>query len=227
LTDSIPLLAPGLALIFDMDGVIVDSNPVHREAWAAFNLRYGVQTTEEMYERMYGKHNADIVRDYFGTELSDDEVTARGAAKEALYREMAADRLEQMLVPGIREFVAEFHRAPMGVASNGEPDNVNFVLERSGLRRWFRAVVDGHQVTRPKPHPEVFLKVADLLGAAPRNCIVFEDSPTGVRAGLAAGMRVVGLCTTYGDLHGTSIAVNNFCSRDLRRWLASQCAANI
>jgi beta-phosphoglucomutase len=225
--ESTPSLAPGLALIFDMDGVIVDSNPVHREAWAAFNLRYGIQTTEEMFERMYGKHNADIVRDYFGPELSKEEVEARGAAKEALYREMAVGRLERMLVPGVREFVAEFHGAPMGVASNGEPDNVVFVLEKSGLRPYFRAVVDGHQVTRPKPDPEVFLKVAALLGVAPANCIVFEDSPTGVRAGLAAGMRIVGLCTTYGYLPGTSIAVNNFCSRDLRKWLGSQCAANM
>ncbi|MEI4927426.1 HAD family phosphatase, partial [Klebsiella pneumoniae] len=77
------------------------------------------------------------------------------------------------------------------------------------------------------PHPEVFLKVADLLGVTPANCIVFEDSPPGVAAGLAAGMRVVGLCTTHGNLPGTSIAVNNFLSGDLRRWLASQAVVNI
>jgi beta-phosphoglucomutase family hydrolase len=221
------VLAPGLALIFDMDGVIVDSNPLHREAWTEFNLRYGVKTTDEMLRRMYGKHNSDIVRDYFGADLSADEVAARGASKEALYREMAAARLDRMLVPGVREFVAAYYPAPMGIASNGEPDNVTFVLEKSGLRSFFGAVADGSQVTHPKPHPEVFLRVAGLLGVAPENCIVFEDSPTGVDAGVAAGMRVVGLCTTYGDLPGTSIAVNNFCSGDLRRWLASQAVAHI
>jgi beta-phosphoglucomutase len=205
-----------------MDGVIVDSNPVHRDAWTTFNLRYGLETTEEMLQRMYGKHNADIVRDYFGPHLSDAEVEARGVAKEVLYREMAGGRLEQMLVPGIREFVAAHTSVPKGVASNGEPANVAFVLERSGLRPWFQAVVDGSQVVCPKPHPEVFVKVADLLGVPPANCIVFEDSPTGVAAGRAAGMRVVGLRTTYGDLPGTSIGVNNFCSGELRRWLASQ-----
>jgi beta-phosphoglucomutase len=225
-TDSIQSLAPGLALIFDMDGVIVDSNPVHREAWAAFNRRYGIETTEEMFQRMYGKHNADIVRDYFGPRLSAEEVEARGAAKETLYREMAAGRLEQMLVPGVREFVEAYRFAPMGVASNGEPDNVTFVLQRAGLRRYFRAVVDGHQVTHPKPHPEVFLKVAELLGVPPANCIVFEDSPTGIRAGIAAGMRIVGLCTTYDYLPGTSIDVDNFFSGDLRRWLGSQTVAD-
>jgi len=226
LTDSQVFLAPGLALIFDMDGVIVDSNPLHREAWTAFNRRYGIETTEAMLQRMYGKHNADIVRDYFGPGLSAGEVAARGAAKEALYREMAGERLDEMLVPGVREFVTAYHPAPMGVASNGEPDNVYFVLERSGLRSFFGAVADGSQVTHPKPHPEVFLRVAGLLGVAPENCIVFEDSLTGVEAGLAAGMRVVGVCTTYGDLPGTSIAVHNFYSGDLREWLASQAVAH-
>jgi beta-phosphoglucomutase family hydrolase len=227
LTLSPPPLASGLALIFDMDGVIVDSNPVHCEAWTVFNRGYGIETTPEMLERMYGKHNAEIVRDYFGADLPDEEVKARGAAKEALYRQMAAGRLEQMLVPGVREFLAEYRDAPLGVASNGEKDNVAFVLDASRLRSCFRAIVDGSQVARPKPHPEIYLKVADLLGVAPANCIVFEDSPAGVRAGVAAGMRVIGLRTTYGYLPGTAIDVHNFLSGELRRWLASQAVADI
>ena len=217
--------APRLALIFDMDGVIVDSNPTHREAWEAFNRRYGIETTEAMHQRMYGKHNADIVRDYFGPELPPAEVAARGAAKEEVYRELAAGRIEQMLVPGLRGFLEEYSDLPKGVGSNAEPENVEFILERSGLRRFFEAVVDGHQVRNPKPDPEVFLRVADLLGMPPARCIVFEDSPAGVQAGLAAGMRVIGLGTTFGNLPGTNITVDNFLSGQLRRWLGSQIAA--
>jgi len=213
------------AFIFDMDGVIVDSNPTHREAWEIFNRRYGIKTTEAMHQRMYGKHNADIVRDYFGADLPPDEVVARGAAKEELYRELAGRRLEEMLVPGLRDFLEEYPEVPKGVGSNAEAANVEFILERAGLRRYFQAVVDGHQVRNPKPHPEVFLRVADLLGAAPENCIVFEDSPTGVQAGVAAGMKVVGLGTTFANLPGTSISVDNFLSGHLRRWLASEIAA--
>ena len=82
-----------IALIFDMDGVIVDSNPMHREAWEVFNRRYGLETTQEMHERMYGKRNDEIVRDFFGDTLSEEEVAARGYAKEALYREMVAGRM--------------------------------------------------------------------------------------------------------------------------------------
>src|ERR1043165_9479202 len=92
------IIDPGRALIFDMDGVIVDSNPVHRQAWAAFNRRFGLETTEEMQQRMYGKRNDDIVRDFFGDGLSPEEIASRGAAKEALYRDMVGDRLDEILV---------------------------------------------------------------------------------------------------------------------------------
>jgi beta-phosphoglucomutase len=114
----------------------------------------------------------------------------------------------------------------MGVASNGEPQNVELILREAGLRQYFRAIVDGHQVVNPKPNPEIYLKVAHLLRTQPSNCIVFEDSHAGVQAGLAAGMRVVGIRTTHGYLPGTSITVDNFTSGDLRRWLATEQAVS-
>jgi beta-phosphoglucomutase len=220
-TDSRPPVDPGLAFLFDMDGVIIDSNPLHRDAWVAFNRRYGLETTEEMHERMYGKRNDEIVRDFYGAALSDAEIFARGAAKEALYREMLHGRLDETLVPGLKDFLEEFRGIPMGLASNAEPANVELIVEEAGIRGYFQAIVDGHQVANPKPNPEIYLKVAAILGVAPANCIVFEDSHTGVQAGLAAGMRVVGFRTTHGYLQGTSITVDNFLSSDLRRWLAS------
>jgi beta-phosphoglucomutase len=218
-------LAEGLALIFDMDGVIIDSNPAHRQSWAAFNRLHGIETTEEMHQRMYGKRNDDIVRDFFGSHLTDEQVTAMGAAKEEMYRKMIADRVEDLLVPGLRDFLEELQGAPMAVASNAEPANVDFLLDRAGLRRYFRAVVDGHQVSNPKPDPEVYLKAAGLLHTAPANCIVFEDSYSGVEAAQAAGMRIVGVRTTHVNLPSTSINVDNFFSGYLRTWLASQGAS--
>jgi beta-phosphoglucomutase family hydrolase len=211
-----------IALIFDMDGVIIDSNPVHRQAWAAFNRRYGLETTEEMLQRMYGRRNDQIVRDFFGEGITPEEVDARGRAKERLYREMIAGRTEEMLVPGLRAFLERHRDLPMGVGSNAEPENVAFVLDETGLRRYFRAVVDGHQVRHPKPHPEVYLRVAELLETEPANCIVFEDSHSGVAAAVAAGMRVIGVHTTYGNLPGTTITIDNFLSWDLELWLQAQ-----
>jgi beta-phosphoglucomutase len=215
-------VAEGLALVFDMDGVIVDSNPLHRESWALFNSRYGVETTEAMQQRMYGRRNDEIVRDFFGGELPPQEVAARGKAKEALYREMIAARMEDVLVPGIRQFLERHRETPMGLGSNAEPENVALVLDRAALRPYFRAVVDGTQVRNPKPHPDVYLRVAELLQIQPADCIVFEDSFLGVAAAVAAGMRVIGLSTTYDDLPGTHLTIDNFLSADLDPWLRSQ-----
>lgn len=215
------LLAAGRTFIFDMDGVIIDSNPIHRAAWEAYNLRFGLITTEAMQQSMYGKRNDEIVRHFFG-ELPEDEVFSRGAQKEELFREMVGKRIESILVPGLRTFLETYRAVPMAVASNAEPQNVAFVLQASGLRGYFRAVVDGHQVRQPKPHPDIYLHAAGVLGATPSNCIVFEDSHAGVEAARAAGMRVIGIRTTHDYLPGTECNVDNFMSGDLSRWLAAQ-----
>lgn len=215
-------LADGLALIFDMDGVIVDSNPLHREAWVEFNRRHGVETSDAMLERMYGGRNDQIVRDFFGDSLPEDEVAAYGAAKEKIYREMLAGRIEETLVPGLRPFLDLYRGSPMAVATNAEPENVNSVLDRAGLRDYFRVVVDGHQVSRPKPHPDIYLRAASLLEIAPSNCIVLEDSHTGVAAARAAGMRVIGLATTYVNLPDVDIMADNFCNGIVVSWLKAQ-----
>src|ERR1700683_258404 len=111
------------ALIFDMDGVIIDSNPLHRISWSEYMRRHGIEMTEAMQQRMYGKRNDEIVRDFFGDRLTDAEVFAHGAAKEALYREMMAPRIEESLVPGIREFLTRHRNPNLAVATNPEPAN--------------------------------------------------------------------------------------------------------
>jgi beta-phosphoglucomutase len=211
-----------IALIFDMDGVIVDSNAMHRESWEVFNSRYGLETTEEMHQSMYGKRNDQIVRNFFGDGIAAEEVDARGRAKEQLYREMMAGRTEGLLVPGLRAFLERHRDLPLAVASNAEPENVAFILDEAGLRPYFRVVVDGHQVQNPKPHPDVYLRAAELLETEPANCVVFEDSYSGAAAAVAAGMRVIGLRTTYVNLPGTLLTIDNFQSGDLESWLQAQ-----
>jgi len=208
-----------IALIFDMDGVIVDSNGMHRESWEVFNRRYGLETTEEMHQRMYGKRNDQIVRDFFGDGITALEVDARGRAKEQLYRKMMGGRTRSFQVPGLRDFLERHRDLPMGVASNAEPENVAFVLDELGLRPYFRVVVDGHQVHHPKPHPDIYLRAAELLETEPANCVVFEDSHSGAAAAVAAGMRVIGLRTTFDNLPGTLLTIDNFLSGDLESWL--------
>jgi len=207
------------AFLFDMDGVIVDSNPLHRESWAEYSRRQGVEATEAMLQGMYGKRNDMIVRNFLGDHLSAAEVFAHGAAKEKLYREMIGPVLAETLVPGLMAFLERHREIPMAVATNAERANVEFVLHAAGLARFFRFAVDGQQVPNAKPHPDVYLRAAELLGVAPDRCVVFEDSHGGVAAGLAAGMRVVGITTTYAELPGTSLLARDFDDPALEAWL--------
>jgi beta-phosphoglucomutase len=208
------------ALIFDMDGVVVDSNPLHRAAWAAYNRRHGLETTEAMHERMYGKRNDQIVLDFFGANLSPAEVFEHGAAKEALYREMMRPLLAGAIVPGLRAFIERHAELAIGLGTNAEPPNVKFTLDESDLGRFFRAVVDGHQVKLPKPAPDIYLEVARRLGIEPAHCVVFEDSFSGVAAARAAGMRVVGVRTTHRVFKDVDLAIDDFNDPALEPWIA-------
>lgn len=212
----------GLALVFDLDGVIVDSNELHTETWREYLRRFGRELPEGFALKIFGRHNRDIVRDLFGGELSEAEIEQHGAAKEALYRERAKAVLRDSLVPGVAEFIARHAEWPMGVASNAEAANVEFVLEGADLRRFFRVVLDGSQVRRPKPDPEIYLRTAERMGVAPENAIVFEDSFSGVEAARAAGSRIVAVQTTHAHLPGADLAIRDFRAPELEAWLDRQ-----
>lgn len=205
-----------------MDGVIIHSNPLHRQAWELYGRRFGIDVDEAMHQRMYGRRNDDIVRDFFGLHLTPDEVREHGAAKERLYREMMGPVFNQSLVPGVREFLERHRDLPIAMATSAEPENVEFLLESARLRAHFRAVVDGHQVRHPKPHPEIYRKAAELLGVAPPDCVAFEDSFAGVQSARAAGMAVVGVLTTHDELPGVDLEIRDFNSPELEPWLASR-----
>ena len=214
----------GLAFVFDLDGVIVDSNRVHSDCWRAYLRRHGLKTPEGFDQMMFGRHNSEIVRLVFGQGLDPAEIDRHGAEKEKLYREMMGPVLDRHLVPGLAAFLRRHDGVPMAVATNGEPANAAFILERGGLRAFFRVVIDGAQVERPKPDPEIYLQAAERLGVTPANCIVFEDSITGVKAARAAGTRVVAIETTHraSELAPVAISIRNFLDPALEPWLSAQ-----
>lgn len=212
----------GLALLFDLDGVIVDSNPVHVQVWRDYLRRYQIDLGGGLPSRMYGRRNDEIVRDFFGNHLSDEAVFSHGAAKEALYREVMRGQVASRLVPGVIAFIESHQGTAMAVATNAEPANAELVLTETGLQNYFSAVVDGHQVERPKPAPDIYLRAAQLLGRPPRNCIVFEDSSAGVEAAIAAGARVVALTTTQTSFPAADLCIEDFLSRKLQPWLDQQ-----
>lgn len=214
------MLAPGLALIFDLDGVIVDSMPLHTHSWKLYLEKHGINAPD-LVEQMHGRRNDEIVTAFWGNHLTPEENFQHGAAKEALWRDLMEPVLESHLVPGVRSFLERYAEAPIALGTNAEPANATFVLRKANLIHLFNAIVDGMQVEKPKPWPDVYCRASDLLGVAPSNCIVFEDSPTGVQAAKAAGMRVVGI-QTHVPLEGVDFACDNFLDPALDAWLATQ-----
>jgi beta-phosphoglucomutase len=219
------MVLSGLGLIFDMDGVLIDSTAAHTEAWIMYLKRYGIEIPS-IEERMLGKRNDAIVQDFFGAvPLSADEVLEHGARKEQLYRESMGPKLGRHMVPGVIQFLERHQNLPIGLATNGEPANVDLVLTGTGIRKYFKAVVTGHEVNRPKPHPEIYLKAANLLEVSPERCVVFEDSLTGIEAARAAGMRVAGLTTTLATLSDVDYSIPDFLDPGLEPWLHSIAAS--
>ena len=214
-------VAAGLALIFDLDGVIVDSMPVHELAWRRYLESLGFDGSD-IPSRMHGRRNDEIVRDFLGQTMDQHAVLAHGAAKERVFRDLLRERLRESLVVGIAEWLDHVEGAPIALATNAERANIDFTLDGTGLRRYFDVIVDGSEVSRPKPAPDVYLRAAELLGISPRDCIVFEDSPVGVAAAVAAGMRVVGVRTHPSPLDGILFSVANFLDPQLNAWLSAQ-----
>ncbi len=219
-------IAQDIAMIFDLDGVLVDSMPLHITAWEQYLEGLGIHV-EDMERRMHGKRNPELVRELIGRDMAEDVVLGHGAAKERLFREMLAkSELAQSGVPGVIEFLERYQGIPKAIGSNAETANIDFVLDRLGLRKYFPIVVDGFQVSRPKPFPDIYLRAAELLGVQPGSCIVFEDSPTGVEAGMAAGMRVVGVETTPTKFVGVDLHVKDFLDAKLQPWVEAQLASH-
>jgi len=206
-----------------MDGVLVHSMPLHTLAWERYLQSLGIQV-EDLERRMHGKRNSELVADLISSTLPEDVVFAHGAEKERVFREMMLEQgIEKYRVPGVTEFLERHKDWPMAIGSNAEPANINFTLDHFGLRPYFKVTVDGHQVSRPKPFPDIYLKAAELLGLKPGQCIVFEDSPTGAAAGLAAGMRVVGVETTPTHFQeGVALSIKDFTDPALEQWLNVQ-----
>lgn len=213
-------------MIFDMDGVIIDSMPFHSRAWEAYLERLGMDANL-LNSRMHGKHNDELLRDFLGENAKAEDIQRMGAEKEALYRQMIESELEAQLLPGIRDFLGRFDGVPKAVASNAVAANVEFVLRRAELAKHFRVVLNGEQVQRGKPDPEIYLKAADLLHKSPSDCIVFEDSQTGIDAAVRAGMTVVAINSHRVPLVGQAVEADDFLDGRLNQWLDELQAARL
>ena len=185
-----------LAVIFDVDGVLVDSYQAHFQSWRQMLAEVGVEFTEAAFRASFGRTTRDIIAQLGSGTLSEEQIDAWDDRKEALYREIIRQNFPA--VAGAVELIDALAEAGflLAVGSSGPPGNVALALEQLGRADRFAARVTGIDVTRGKPDPQVFLLAAERLGVAPQDCAVVEDAPAGVEAANRAGMASIGLTGT-------------------------------
>lgn len=197
------------ALIFDMDGTMIDSMPFHRESWIDFAALHGLSMPiEEMMRRTTGRTGAECMQELFGRPIAREESLLLVQQKEALYRKAFAPPVFRE-VAGFRAFASHARSLGLhiGVGTAGDAHNIAFALEHLALPEPPHAIVGGDEGLPGKPEPAIFLEVARRLDVAPAHCVVFEDAPLGIEAARRAGMRAVAVCTGHSaeELDGSHV----------------------
>ncbi|MEX0994491.1 MAG: HAD family phosphatase [Balneolaceae bacterium] len=184
-------------VIFDMDGVLVHSNPAHKTAIKKFCDQHQLEASDSFLEnRVYGRTNKEWIPELFG-DLTDEELKQLADDKEALFRKDFNP--VTAMVPGLIGFLDELknNRVKTMVATSAPGENADYILGSLKIRNYFDSVLDSSHVDKGKPEPEVYLKAASALGLPADRCFVIEDSIAGVQAGVRAGAKVIGVTTTH------------------------------
>ncbi len=180
------------AIIWDVDGTLVDTAEQHFRAWARLATELNQPFTRADFAATFGMRNPEILRQLFFPDADDERCRILAERKEDLYRASVREEGTQLL-PGVAKLLDEFNAAgwPQAVGSSAPTGNLDLLLGLTGIRHYFGAVVTGDDVRRGKPDPEVFVIAANKLGVPPSWCIVFEDAVAGVEAAKAGGMACV------------------------------------
>ncbi len=184
------------AVIFDMDGVLVENSEFHDRAWQMICKKYNSKKTTEEIRNIFGGTNYMFVAELLG-KTEDEEIKAIAKEKEALYREIYKEHIR--LPEGLSDLLNELkqNNISMAVATSAPKVNLDFVLDKLHIRHFFEVLIDESFVKNGKPDPEIYRITAQQLNIAPENCIVFEDSVFGIQSAKANGMKVIGITTTF------------------------------
>ena len=185
------------AVIFDLDGTLLDNNSYHLKSWIEYLKKIGRNISEEEYNaNINGRTNTDVIKYIYNREMSNDEILKYTLEKEALYRELYKPYIKP--IAGLIDFleILKEKEIPMAIATSGIQPNIDFMFEEVPIRQYFKEVVNSSHIKKGKPDPEIYLKTASLLNIPPKNCLVFEDAVVGIKSAKAAGMKVVAVATT-------------------------------
>ena len=201
------------AVLFDMDGVVIDNLPYHVDAWLLYCERHGIHLTREIfYKDLNGLNSKDTFEWLLKREINREEIIEMEEEKEEIYRGFYKPFLSP--APGLMDFLAllKANGIKTALGTSAGPGNIDFILDGLGIRAEFDAVIGGAEVTKGKPDPEIYIRAAGLVHVSPEDCWVIEDSLQGIEAGLSAGMKVVGMTTSHSsqELSHTHITSPDF-----------------
>ena len=188
---------PGrLGVIFDLDGVLLDSYEIHYQCWRSIAEKYSLTVTERDFDSLFGRRGSEIVRQVWGEDLTEEQIVTIHRQKQALYRERLQGNFPENdgAIQLIDSLTAEGFI--LGIGSSAPPENVEMSLNGLNRAKSFKAIVTGNDVARGKPDPQVFLLAAQRMGVEPLDCAVIEDAPAGIEAALAGGMTAIALAGT-------------------------------
>ena len=188
---------PKQAIIFDMDGTIVDNMHIHLETWLSFLSDHNIHLDKEGFEKQGHGNLTEIISRIFKLDKRDPEVQRIGQAKEKFYRDAYRGRIIE--ISGFIETLQRLKHQNISraLATMGDTPNIDLVVDALEIRDQFESIIGGHEVENGKPHPEIFLKTLDRLQVHPKNSLVIEDSISGIQAAINAGIRVIGITTSY------------------------------
>ncbi len=177
------------AVLWDVDGVIIDSAEQHRRAWEQLAAEHGLPYSDAAFWASFGRRNADVIPAMFGVAGPPERIEALADRKETLYRALVAEQGHAL--PGAVELMAEVHAAGYreALASSAPHENIRLIVDLLRLAPYLQAAVSGESVARGKPAPDIFLAAASALHIPPSHCLVIEDAPAGVQAAHVAAMR--------------------------------------
>jgi HAD superfamily hydrolase (TIGR01509 family) len=189
------------AVLWDMDGVLVDSADYHLQAWQEALGKEGVIVTPEDFQKTFGQRNDTILRTYFGKDFPETEIARVGDAKELIYRDLVRDHGIEPLPGALRwlKFLQQ-NGWKQAVASAAPRENVLTILDELDIAGFFGAITSSEDVTRGKPDPQVYVLAASRLGVVNSRCIVIEDAPAGIEGAARAGMKSIGVLSSHDDL---------------------------
>jgi beta-phosphoglucomutase len=201
------------AVIFDLDGTLIDNNEFHLRSWRKYLEVVGKKVSEEEYlANINGRTNKDAVEYIYGRKMSGEEAMKYTLEKEAIYRDLYRPYIKPVNgLPTLLEHFADLD-LPMAIATSGIQVNIDYMFEHLPIRNYFRVVVNSAHIRKGKPDPEIYLRTAEELNIPASRCLVFEDAVVGIAAAKAASMHTIAVLTTHSkeELSAANLVIKDY-----------------